>query len=401
MNKKVLFVIRELAGGGAERALSNILTNFPDDWEIDLLMNNRDFIEFPYKGRILSLEIPEPRSRKLVSHQIEVIIKRIRYLKKIKKTNHYDACISFLDSSNIANVLSGKKHCKTIVSIRSNMTSKKAGLLFRISAFPLINFIYRHADKIVTVSKEIELDIKKRYRIPARQIVTIVNGYDVNQIMEHARKQPKNARLPKGKKLVVTVGRLDSPKGQWHLIRAFTKVVEKEPNVVLYIIGTGECEQYLRRQIHLCHMEKNVYLMGYQSNPFWYNAQADVFVLPSMYEGFPNSLAEAICCGTPCIATDFHSGAREIMAPDMNVMGKLISDVTEVQYGILSPLCSGIMYKGTEPLELAELKLAEAILLLLKDQEKNQYYRKQSMIRSDTLGIEAIVQNWIQVITEN
>ena len=43
MRKKVLFVIRELAGGGAERALSNITMNFPKDWEIDLLMNNRGF----------------------------------------------------------------------------------------------------------------------------------------------------------------------------------------------------------------------------------------------------------------------------------------------------------------------------------------------------------------------
>ena len=47
----MLFVIRELAGGGAERALSNITMNFPKDWEIDLLMNNRDFIDFPYRGK--------------------------------------------------------------------------------------------------------------------------------------------------------------------------------------------------------------------------------------------------------------------------------------------------------------------------------------------------------------
>lgn len=400
MKKRVLFVIRELAGGGAERALSNILTNFPDGWEIDLLMNNRDFIEFPVKGRILSLEIPEPRNRKMVLHQVEAIIKRIHYLKKIKKKNHYDACISFLDSSNISNILSGNRYCKTIVSMRLSMTSKKSGILYRVSAFPLINFVYRHADRIVTVSKEIELDMKKRYHIPAKQITTIVNGYDVKQIMDLARKRPENARLPKGKKLVVTVGRLDAQKGQWHLIRAFTKVVEKEPDAVLYIIGTGECERYLRRLIHLWHMEKNIYLAGYQGNPFWYNARADVFVLPSMYEGFPNSLAEAICCGAPCIATDFHSGAREIMAPEMDVMGEPVLDVMEVQYGILTPLCSGTMYKGTEPLEDAELKLAEAILLLLRVKEKNQYYRNQSRIRSRTLGIEAVVKEWIRVITE-
>lgn len=400
MKKKVLFVIRELAGGGAERALSNIMINFPDDWEIDLLMNNRDFIEFPYRGNILSLEIPEPKSRKRVLPQIKAVIKRSRYLKKLKKENGYNACVSFLDSSNISNVLSGSRFCKTIISMRLNMTSKKSGLLYRVSAFPLIKFVYCHADKIVTVSKEIEEDMKKRFRIPARQITTIVNGYDVAEIRDHAQKRPDKARIPKGKKLVVTVGRLDSQKGQWHLVRAFTKVVQQEPDAVLYIIGTGECERYLKKLIRLYKMEKHIFLPGYLSNPFWYNAQAEVFVLPSMYEGFPNALAEAVCCGAPCIATDFHSGAREILAPDMDIMGKRVTKVTETQYGILTPLCSGTLYRGMEPLEPAEIRLAEAVLLLLQDRKKNQHYREQSAIRGDALGIQSVVQEWIHVIAE-
>lgn len=398
--KRVLFSIASLYDGGAERALSNIVTHFPDDWAIDILLNNERLIEYPYKGTILSLSLPDFRNRKTPVYFFRELIRRTCCLRKLKKANHYDACISFLDSSNIANVLSGKKYCKTIVSMRLNMTSKKSGLLYRVSAFPLIKFVYCHADKIVTVSKEIEEDMKKRFRIPTRQITTIVNGYDVAEIRDHAQKRPDKARIPKGKKLVVTVGRLDSQKGQWHLVRAFTKVVQQEPDAVLYIIGTGECELYLKKLIRLYKMEKHIFLPGYLSNPFWYNAQAEVFVLPSMYEGFPNALAEAVCCGVPCIATDFHSGARELLAPNMDTIGESVSDITEAQYGILTPVCSGVMYKGTEPLEPAEIKLADAVLLLLRDREKNQYYRKQSAIRSDTLGIQSIVQEWLRVIKE-
>ena len=58
------------------------------------------------------------------------------------------------------------------------------------------------------------------------------------------------------------------------------------------------------------------------------------------------------------------------------------------------------MYKGTEPLEAAERQLAEAILLLLQDKEKNQYYRDQSVKRRDMLGIQAVVQDWIRVMEE-
>lgn len=400
MKKKVLFVIRELAGGGAERALSNITMNFPEGWEIDLLMNNRDFIEFPYRGNLLSLDIAEPGSRKSVVHQLWAIIKRTWYLKRLKRENHYDACISFLDSSNISNVLSGNKYCKTIISMRLSMTSEKSGLLYRVSALPLMKLVYNHADKIVAVSKEIEQDAKARFRIPDKQITTIVNGYDVAKIAAQAQKKPENAMSFDGRRLVVTVGRLDSQKGQWHLIRAFAEVVKQEPDAVLCVIGTGDCESYLKKLICENQVQNQVFLLGYSSNPFWYDAQAEVFVLPSMYEGFPNSLAEAVCCGTPCIATDFHSGAREILAPDMDVMGVPIADITKAEYGILTPLCSGAMYKGREPLETAERKLAEAILLLLQNRETSRYYREQSRKRREMLGIQAVVRDWVRVIEE-
>ena len=398
--RKVLFVIASLHYGGAERALSNIMTHFPDHWEIDILINNETMVEFPYKGNLLSLSLPVFGDRKTPIYFLRETIKRARVLKKMKRVKDYDACISFLDSANISNVLSGNKYCKTIISMRLNMTSEKSGLFYRVSALPLMKLLYNHADKIVAVSREIEQDAKARFHIPDEKITTIVNGYDVAKIAEQAQRKPENAMPFEGKRLVVTVGRLDSQKGQWHLIRAFSEVAAREPDALLCVVGTGDCEPYLKRLIQLYHLEKQVLLAGFSDNPFWYDAQAEVFVLPSMYEGFPNALAEAVCCGAPCIATDFHSGAREILAPDMDVMGSQVTEITETAYGILTPLCSGTMYKGTEPLEAAERQLAEAILLLLQDKEKNHYYRDQSLKRRDMLGNQAVVQDWIRVMEE-
>jgi glycosyltransferase involved in cell wall biosynthesis len=401
MEKKVLFVIKRLAGDGAERALSNIMVNMPNDWEIDLMVNNKNDIGFPYKGRVISLNIPEKSGFVSIVYQIYAVVKRAFCLKKQKKENHYMACVSFLDSANISNVLSGNRYCKTIVSIRLNMTSKKSGILYRVSAMPLMKLVYSHADKIVAVSKEIEKDLKERYGFPDNQITTIVNGYNVSQITKQSKKKPESNKVSlENRKIVITVGRLDSQKGQWHLIRAFRKVVVKEPVAVLLILGKGNSRAYLKQIIENNNLGKNVYLVGYCNNPFYYSANADVFVLPSMYEGFPNALAEAVCCGAPCIATDFHSGAREILSPNMDLMDEGVSDVTEAEYGILTPLCSGTMYKGDEPLEEAEEKLAEAILMLLEDKEKNEYYRNQSRLRSKTLGIDSVVQQWIKVIEE-
>ena len=120
--RKVLFVIASLHYGGAERALSNIMTHFPDHWEIDILINNETMVEFPYKGNLLSLSLPVFGDRKTPIYFLRETIKRARVLKKMKRVKDYDACISFLDSANISNVLSGNKYCKTIISMRLNMT---------------------------------------------------------------------------------------------------------------------------------------------------------------------------------------------------------------------------------------------------------------------------------------
>lgn len=400
MEKRVLFVIRELAGGGAERALSNMMMHFPDDWEIDLLMNNLDYIDFPYKANLLSLDIVEPKSRSAVVPQIHAIIKRTKYLRQLKKKNHYDACISFLDSSNISNVFSGNKYCKTIISIRVSMTSKESSLLYRIAAEILMRGIYNRADKIVTVSREIGEEMSRKFTCRSGQIKPIVNGYDYKHILEQSHIPPEHVIDTSGRKLVVTVGRLNEQKGQWHLIRAFKEVVKKEPEALLLVLGTGELKEYYETIIRENDLQNYVILGGYCKNPFWYEIKADVFVLPSMYEGFPNVLAEAICCGVPCIATDFHSGAREIIAPDMDIMGERVTSVTEAQYGILTPLCSGKQYNAIEPLEDAERKLSDAILMLLFDKVKNQHYRERSKVRRESLSIDEIVQEWIRVIEE-
>ena len=117
----------------------------------------------------------------------------------------------------------------------------------------------------------------------------------------------------------------------------------------------------------------------------------------SLYEGFPNALAEAMCCSVPCIATDFHSGAREISDPDMKLIPG-VTKTTEATFGILTSLCSGKMYPEGAPLENTEKNLSEAIISLLENHEKNEYYREQSDKRGRMLGIDSVVKTWIELI---
>lgn len=400
--KKVLFVIRSLGGGGAERVMSLITTHFPDDWEIDLLLNNKELAQFPYKGRLLSIDIPSGKGKRHTSlwNQFIAIFKRAAYMRKLKKENGYEACISFLDSSNISNILSGNKYCKTILTIHNHMISKNSSLLYRLSAAPLMKLLYNRADHIVTVSKEIELEMKKKFTFKPGQMLTIVNGFDKEFISERKKVKPETVIDTSGRQLVVTAGRLNSLKAQWHLIRAFKKVVEHNPNALLLILGQGELKDYLEELISANGLEEHVILGGFCENPFWYMDQADVFVLSSKSEGYPSALVEAICCGCACVSTDMHSGAREILAPEWDASGERVKEVTEASYGILTPVGSGIRYKGNEELEEAECQLADAINRLLSDADKREYYRRQSRIRSESMDINGIVKKWIELIEE-
>lgn len=400
---KVLFVIATLEGGGAERTLSNIVTHFPDNWYIDILINNKECIKYPYKGNILSLSLPGFKEKKSIIYLLKEVVKRTMYMRKIKKENHYDACISFLPSSNISNILSGNKYCKTIVSIHGNVLNDETGIVGKFWAFFFIKSLYSHADKIVAVSKETTVRFIRQLKVSEKKVDTIVNGYDnqwVQKKMEIIPAEGEGRFFTNEGKVLITVGRLVEEKGQWHLIRAFSEVVKQEPNTKLLIIGDGVLKKYLTQLAEMYGLEKKIIFTGYSDNPFWYSKHADIFVLPSLSEGYPNALVEAVCCGLPCIAADVHSGVREILAPGLDAAGERTDRILEEEYGVLIPVCSGQKYQHMEPLELSEKKMADGIVMLLRDSGKKMHYMQKSVERSKDLDLKIIVDKWMDVMQE-
>ena len=83
--RKIAFIVSSLDTGGAQRAVSNIVTNWPDDWEIDIILNNAAIIKYPYKGNIIDLKIKEPKNRKSIWYQLKVFLKRFRRIKSLKQ----------------------------------------------------------------------------------------------------------------------------------------------------------------------------------------------------------------------------------------------------------------------------------------------------------------------------
>lgn len=399
--KKILFVIPYLANGGAERALSNIIMHFPEEWEIDIVINSDQRIDYSYRGNLITLGIDEKPKTSSVFFQAKAFLKRWRKLRMLKKKNHYLACISFLDSANVANILSGENYCKVVVSVRSSLANQSVLPQYKYIVNPLVRLFYNKADKVVAVSKGSGTELNEVYHIQRQKIEVIGNGYDVKEIYRDAQQEIEQEfqEKMKNKMVFVTFGRLEKVKGHIHLLKAFARVAKQRKDVILLIVGDGSERIRLQNLVAASEIKNKVIFVGYQRNPYKYVSRANIFVIPSLYEGFPNALAEAVCMKIPCIATDFQTGAREIIAPELLNSKKAIEKMTLAEYGIITPLCSENKCTDIEEtLQKAEQELVKAMILLLDDNDLYEYYKSKMAQRSQELDIYSVVKRWINVI---
>lgn len=393
---KIAIVVSTLDLGGAQRAVSNIVMNLPTDCEIDLILNSREHIVYPYRGNIISLDLEPQENRSGLLYQGKVFFKRLRLLRKLKREKGYNAVISFLDSANIANILTGKKFCKTIVSVRTRLSGEN-NWKYKIIVSNLVKLFYNKADKVVAISEGVRQDLIDNFNIKKENVCTIYNCYDVEEIQEKAAMPCEEVEVEQDSFSIATMGRFVQQKGQWHLLRAFKEVLKEEPKAKLYILGEGELQDYLYKMVDELEMRESVVFCGFLKNPFSLISKVKLFVFPSLWEGFGNALVEAMACGVPCIASDFKYGAREIMQDnaDINLECK---KVETVDYGILTPVCSNVYNAPKDMLEKEEEFLKEAILKVMSEETVQEVYAQKAVERAGYFTAEKTVEQWLKLI---
>jgi glycosyltransferase involved in cell wall biosynthesis len=112
--------------------------------------------------------------------------------------------------------------------------------------------------------------------------------------------------------VVGTVGRLHPQKGQTYLLQAAPIIIKKEPNVRFVLIGDGESRNELEAQIRNAGLEKRFSLLGFRQDVHKILHAIDIFTLPSLYEGLPNVILEAMAAGKPVVATSV-DGTKELV----------------------------------------------------------------------------------------
>ncbi len=401
MNKRIAFIVNTMSNGGAERTISNITLHLPNEYKADIIVNDDQMVTYPVNASIISLGL-KPQDNKLdFFYQLNAFIRRLVTIKRLKKQNGYKVVISFSESASIANILSGNKYAKTMLSVRIHLSSSKNKMLYRIFGFPMVKLLYNRADRIVAVSKGVENDLIDNFGIKKNKITTIPNGCDIKMIQMKGKEQLSDEEkllISGHEHVIVTMGRLEYQKGQWHLIRALSTLKKEGLDFKLLILGKGSLQSYLKSLVEQYGLSDNVIFPGFMSNPFKIISNADLYVLPSLYEGMGNSLIEAMACGIPCISTDHKSGAREILAPDTDVR-KILKDAPEyARNGILVPVPDGQMYSADEPITREEVILSEAIKEMLTNDSLKQKYALLSSARASEMNLEDAVNRWLTEI---
>lgn len=167
----------------------------------------------------------------------------------------------------------------------------------------IIKFVFKNADKITTVGENLKKSILS-LGISKEKVALTLNGVNTDLFKKRDKnKIRKKIGLHQTKKIILLVGWLVKEKGIGYLINSIPNLENK--NIQLLLIGEGNDKKLFKKQIALLKLKNNVFFLGTKSQEElvpYYNA-ADIFALPSLSEGRPNTILEAMASETPIIST--------------------------------------------------------------------------------------------------
>ncbi|MDR5590571.1 glycosyltransferase [Christiangramia sp. SM2212] len=181
-------------------------------------------------------------------------------------------------------------------------------------------FFYKNIRHVASVSEASKKDIKQLFPFLEDKISVIPIGLEpIHNIPKIDLGETRN---------IVHIGGFTFEKNHTGLIRIFENVFEKNGNVKLHLVGDGPLRSEIENLVRSKGLEKNVVFHGFVNNPLSYAASSELLVLPSIIEGLPGVILEAMYCKTPVIAYNV-GGVSEVLNESS---GYLITKGNEIDF---------------------------------------------------------------------
>lgn len=317
--KRVLFFLESLAGGGAEKVLSDIVCNLdPLKYDITVCtITDGDVYQNKVSGACKYksfLNIEDYRAggfRKLLFWlRIKMVYKlppRLIYRWFIR--DKYDIEVAFIEGYATKLIAaSNNSYSQKIAWVHIDMQNNTyADKCYRNITEQILT--YRKYQKIICVSQSVKNAFEKKFRI-TENIYVQYNPVDENKILELSK---QHVSLSKKKSILLgTVGRLEHQKGYSRLLQCVKQVSIENPDFEIWIIGDGSQRKELEEYIKINKLENIVSLLGFQQNPYKYIRCCDAFICSSYAEGFSTAATESLILGKPIFTVEC-AGMRELI----------------------------------------------------------------------------------------
>jgi GalNAc-alpha-(1->4)-GalNAc-alpha-(1->3)-diNAcBac-PP-undecaprenol alpha-1,4-N-acetyl-D-galactosaminyltransferase len=361
---RITFVISSLGGGGAERSLTTLANHWVEHgWSV-MIITLTEAEQAPFyklhpavdrSGLDMMSESDGPLAA-MISN-----LRRIWALHQNIRSSNPQIVVSFMDMTNILTLLATRGlGLPVVVSERTNPARHVVQQPWKM----LRQWVYPWADRLTMQFSGAEKLFPDRMRDSIRVIP--------NAVIAPPPETGFQPLLP-GRYNLAAIGRLETTKGFDLLLAAFAQLVPSFPEWGLVILGEGPQRSELHAQIVDLDLTGRVLFTGQVNNPHDYFRAADLFVLSSRYEGFPNAICEAMSVGLPIVATRASGGVESIVRDGVDGLLIPVENITA---------------------------LAEALNFLMGDRLRREEMGKQAVAITERFDFQAVVALWENMLTE-
>ena len=282
-------------------------------WEVTIVTKLRGEEEYEISDSILRI-LADIEGDEITHSRVRNLLRRIKKLRRIFGELNPDIVLSLNGKNNFMAIRAAKKlKIPVVVSVRSAPEREYKSRSMSL----LVNPMFKRATGVVLQTQ----DAKSYFKAAVQKKAVILPNSLKTQFIKPYYDGVRNNRI-------VTVGRLDDNKNQIMLIKAFEKIAEEFPQMELALYGDGPSRKKWEDYVKEIPFAQRIHFMGL-SDEIYNKIDCDrIFVLPSIMEGMPNALIEAMALGLAVVSTDCPCGGpKDLLGQNENGLLVPVNDV--------------------------------------------------------------------------